>query len=116
MIMGPTNPPMLAVQLMKPTAVAAAEFARNEVGRAQNDGRYAVVPNPISVNTTMSGAFECGARNHALSASAAVNCGMAKCQRRSRVRSEFQPSRSIPIRPATNRSEEHTSELQSPMY
>src|SRR5437660_923777 len=86
MILGPTNPPMLAVQLMNPTAAAAAELVRNAEGNAQNDGRYAVVPNPISVNTTMSNAFECGARNHALSASAAVNCGMAKCQRRSRAR------------------------------
>src|SRR5580704_6214519 len=79
MILGPKNPPMLAVQLMNPTAAAAAELARNAEGRAQNDGRYATVPNPISVNTKMSSAFECGARNHALSASAAVNCGMAKC-------------------------------------
>src|SRR6267143_3656131 len=102
MILGPTNPPMLAVQLMNPTAAAAAELVRNPEGNAQNDGRYAVVPNPISVNTTMSNAFECGAKNHALSATAAVNCGMAKCQRRSRVRSEFQPSTSIPMRPATN--------------
>ena len=96
MIFGP-NPPMLAVQLMNPTAAAAAEALRNADGSAQNDGRYETVPKPISVNTTMSSAFECGRKNHALSASAAVNCGMAKCQRRSRVRSEFQPSSSIPI-------------------
>src|SRR5437764_13544667 len=54
MILGPTNPPMLAVQLMKPIAAAAAELERNELGSAQNEGRYAVVPNPIKVNTTMS--------------------------------------------------------------
>ena len=30
---------MLAVQLMKPTAAAAAELVRNEDGSAQNDGR-----------------------------------------------------------------------------
>src|SRR6202049_3313764 len=65
MILGPKNPPMLAVQLMNPTAAAAAELARNALGSAQNDGRYAVVPNPISVNTTTSSAIECGARNHA---------------------------------------------------
>src|SRR5437016_3281357 len=70
MILGPTNPPMLAVQLMKPTAAAAAELERNELGSAQNEGRYAVVPKPIKVNTTMSSAFECGARSHAPSASA----------------------------------------------
>src|SRR5215472_14706373 len=102
MILGPKNPPMLAVQLMKPTAAAAAELVRNEDGSAQKDGRYATVPKPISVNTTISTLIECGARNHAPNASAAVNCGTAKCQRRSRVRSEFQPSSSIPMRPATN--------------
>src|SRR5439155_18852532 len=46
MILGPKNPPMLAVQLMKPTAAAAAELVRNEDGSAQNDGRYATVPKP----------------------------------------------------------------------
>jgi hypothetical protein len=30
---------MLAVQLMKPTAAAAAELLRNAEGSAQNDGR-----------------------------------------------------------------------------
>ena len=59
---------MLAVQLMKPTAAAAAELVRNEDGSAQNDGRYATVPKPMSVNTTMSSAIECGAKNHALNA------------------------------------------------
>src|SRR5947209_7265011 len=83
MIFGPTNPPMLAVQLMNPTAAAAAERVRNAEGNAQNDGRYATVPKPTSANTTIRSAFECGVRNHAISASAAVNCGMAKCQRRS---------------------------------
>ena len=39
MILGPTNPPMLAVQLMKPTAAAAAELLRNALGSAQNDGK-----------------------------------------------------------------------------
>src|SRR5438445_780424 len=102
MILGPKNPPMLAVQLMKPTAAAPAELVRNAEGNAQNDGRYATVPNPTSVNAMMSSAFECGARNHALNATAAVNCGMAKCQRRSRVRSEFQPRNNIPMSPATN--------------
>ena len=33
MILGPKNPPMLAVQLMKPTAAAAAELVRNEDGQ-----------------------------------------------------------------------------------
>src|SRR5438105_7551307 len=81
MIFGPTNPPMLAVQLMNPTAAAAAELVRNAEGSAQNEGRYATVPNPTSVNTTMSNAFECEKSNQTLSASAAVNCGIAKCQR-----------------------------------
>lgn len=41
MIMGPMNPPMLAVQLMNPTAAAAAaESTRNEVGGDENDSRY----------------------------------------------------------------------------
>src|SRR6266436_7415126 len=53
-IFGPTKPPMLAVQLMKPIAAAAAELVRNAEGKAQNEGRYATVPNPTSVNTTMS--------------------------------------------------------------
>ena len=101
-ILGPTNPPMLAVQLMKPTAAAAAELVRSEEGSAQNDGRYAVVPKPMSENTTTSTTFECGRKNQAASAAAPVSCGTAKCQRRSRVRSEFQPSNSIPMRPATN--------------
>ena len=62
---------MLAVQLMNPTAAAAAELVRKAEGNAQNDGRYATVPNPTNVNTTMSNAFECGRSNQALSASAA---------------------------------------------
>ena len=57
MILGPTKPPILAVQLMNPTAAAAAELVRNDEGSAQNDGRYATVPNPISVSPTMSRAF-----------------------------------------------------------
>ena len=39
MILGPTNPPILAMQLMNPTAAAAAELVRNAEGSAQNDGR-----------------------------------------------------------------------------
>src|SRR5580700_10070749 len=101
-ILGPTNPPMLAVQLMKPTAAAAAEAERNALGSAQNDERKAMVPKAISENTIKSNTFECGKRTHAPSPSAAVNCGTAKCQRRSRVRSEFQPSNSIPIKPMVN--------------
>src|SRR3954466_1406077 len=77
-IFGPTNPPMLAVQLINPTAAAAAELLRNAEGNAQNEGRYATVPNPASVNTVMSSAFECGTKNQTPKASAAVNCGMAK--------------------------------------
>src|SRR5207237_9253670 len=99
MILGPKNPPMLAVQLMKPTAAAPAELVRNAEGNAQNDGRYATVPNPTSVSATMSSAFECGARSHALNATAAVNCGMAKCQRRWEVRSGLQPRKNIPEDP-----------------
>src|SRR5438045_889090 len=93
---------MLAVQLMKPTAAAAAELVRNADGNAQNAGRYDTVPKPMSVNTKMRSAFECGKRNHAASPSAAVNCGTAKCHRRSRMRSEFHPSTNIPINPAIN--------------
>ena len=57
-IVGPKNPPMLAVQLIKPTAAAAAEAVRNAEGIAQNDGRYAIVPNTTSENNTMSRVFE----------------------------------------------------------
>ena len=39
MILGPKKPPMLAVQLMNPTAAAAAELVRNAEGSAQNDGK-----------------------------------------------------------------------------
>src|SRR5438045_7224023 len=88
-ILGPKNPPMLAVQLMKPTAAAAAELVRNADGNAQNAGRYDTVPKPMSVKTKISIAFECGRKNHVASPTAAVNCGAAKCQRRSRLRSEF---------------------------
>ncbi len=42
---------MLAVQLMKPTAAAAAELVKNALGSAQNDGRYAMVPNATNVKT-----------------------------------------------------------------
>src|SRR5207248_2895886 len=100
-IFGPKNPPILAVQLMNPTAAAAAELVSSELGRAQNDGKYAVVPNPTRLNTIKSNAFECGKKNHAPNANAAVNCGIAKCHRRSCVRSELQPTSSIPIRPGT---------------
>jgi hypothetical protein len=73
MIFGPMYPPMLAVQLMKPTAAAAAELVRNDDGSAQKDGKYAIVPKPSTVNTARSSTFECGIKNHALSASAAVS-------------------------------------------
>ena len=73
MIFGPTNPPMLAVQLMKPTAAAAAELVRNAEGNAQNDGRYATVQKPTSVNTAIRSTFECGMKNHTPNASAAVS-------------------------------------------
>src|SRR6202040_1583586 len=72
-IFGPTNPPMLAVQLMNPTAAAAAELVRNAEGNAQNDGKYATVPKPTSVNTAISTTFEWGTKNHTPRASAAVN-------------------------------------------
>ena len=38
-IVGPKNPPMLAVQLIKPTAAAAADAERKELGNAQKDGK-----------------------------------------------------------------------------
>src|SRR5437588_12680462 len=91
---------MLAVQLMNPTAAAAAELVRNALGSAQNDGRYATVPKPSSVNMVMSIRFECGRKNHAINATAAMSWGSAKCQRRSPVRSELEPSSNIPISPA----------------
>ena len=72
-IFGPTNPPMLAVQLMNPTAAAAAELVRNAEGKAQKDGRYATVPKPTSEKTAMSSTFECGMKNQTASASAAVS-------------------------------------------
>src|ERR1051325_2172387 len=93
---------MLAVQLIKPTAVAAAALLRNADGNAQNAGKYETVPKPISVKTKISIAFECGRKNQAASPRAAVNCGAAKCQRRSRLRSEVAPSTNIPINPAIN--------------
>src|SRR6266403_3121548 len=93
---------MLAVQLMKPTAAAAAELVTKADGSAQNAGRYETVPKPMSVNTKIRIAFECGRKNHAARPSAAVNWGAAKCQRRSRVRSEVAPSTNIPINPAIN--------------
>src|SRR3954471_20599586 len=93
---------MLATQLMNPTAAAAADLVRNADGKDQNDGREAIVPNAIRLNTTTSNAFECGRINQVPSATAAVNCGIAKCHRRSPVRSELQPNTSIPIRPAPN--------------
>src|SRR5690349_14588980 len=93
---------MLAVQLMKPTAAAAADLVRNAEGNAQNAGKYDTVPNPISVNARMSSVFERGKINHRLKPSAAVSWGTAKCQRRSRVRSEFHPTTSMPINPAMN--------------
>src|SRR6476646_1037287 len=101
MIFGPKNPPMLATQLMKPTAAAAAERVRNAEGRAQNAGRYATVPNPSSAKTPTRSAFECGTKNHAQSVTAAVNCGITKCQRRSPVRSELEPNHNIPTSAAT---------------
>ncbi len=38
-IFGPKKPPMLAVQLMKPMAAAAAEALKNAEGNAQNAGK-----------------------------------------------------------------------------
>src|SRR5262245_15011793 len=101
-ILGPKYPPMLAVQLMNPTAAAAAELDKNAEGSAQNAGRYAIVPNTPKVNIVTSSAFDCGKTNHRPSARAAVNCGIAKCQRRSPKRSELHPSNSIPTKPAMN--------------
>src|SRR6202045_3237816 len=93
---------MLAVQLIKPTAAAAAELVKNALGSAQNDGRYAMVPNATNVKTMTKSTALCVRQNQAPSAIALVNCGIAKCQRRSRVRSELHPSASIPINPAIN--------------
>src|ERR1700724_3595685 len=93
---------MLAVQLMNPTAAAAAELVKNALGSAQNDGRYAMVPNATNVKTMTKITALCGRKNQAPSAIALVNWGIAKCQRRSRVRSELHPSASIPISPAIN--------------
>jgi hypothetical protein len=53
---------------MKPTAAAAAELVRNEDGSAQNDGRYATVPKPISVNTTISSELTNGVSQQILTA------------------------------------------------
>src|SRR5438445_4637318 len=93
---------MLAVQLIKPTAAAAAELVRNVNGSDNNAGKYETDPNPISVNTLYSNTLECGKANHIVRPSAAVNCGTAKCQRRSRLRSELQPITSMPSSPAMN--------------
>src|SRR5207237_10036230 len=93
---------MLAVQLMKPIAAAAAELVRNADGSAQNAGKYETVPKPISVNTPMSNALECGKTNHIVRPSAAVDCGTSQCQRRSRLRSELQPSTRLPRSPTIN--------------
>src|ERR1700720_2139223 len=101
-ILGPKNPPMLAVQLINPTAAAAAELVKNALGSAQNDGRYAMVPNATNVKTVTNSTVLCDRKNQAPSATALVNCGIAKCQRRSRVRSELHPSTSMPISPAMN--------------
>src|SRR5689334_141465 len=38
-IFGPTNPPMLAVQLMNPTAAAAAALVRNSEGKLKKAGK-----------------------------------------------------------------------------
>src|ERR1051326_7587581 len=102
MIFGPKYPPMLAVQLMNPTAAAAAELDKNAEGNAQNAGRYAIVPNTTRVKTVISSAFECGTTTHSPGARAAVIGGIAKSQRRSPNRSELLPSSRIPINPATN--------------
>ena len=87
---------------MNPTAAAAAELDRNAEGNAQNAGRYEIVPNTTKVNIVTSSAFDCGRTNHRPSARAAVNCGIAKCQRRSPERSELHQSNSIPTKPAVN--------------
>ena len=39
MILGPKNPPILAVQLINPTAAAAPEEDKNRLGSAQKEGR-----------------------------------------------------------------------------
>src|SRR6266436_4728762 len=93
---------MLAVQLMNPTAAAAAELARNALGSAQNDGRYAMVPNATNVKTVTNSTALCGSKNQMPRAIALVNWGIAKCQRRSRNRSELHPSTSMLISPAMN--------------
>src|SRR4051812_48439307 len=100
MFSGQKSPPMLAMQLMKPTAAAAADRVRNADGSAQKAGKYATVPKPSSVKIAINAASECGKKNHAVRASAATNCGITKCQRRSPVRSELQPNHNIPARPA----------------
>src|SRR4051812_6491874 len=95
---------MLAVQLMNPMAAAAAALFRNAEGNAQKAGRYAQVPAATIAKTKMRSALECGNTNQAPSATAAANCGIAKCQRRSLVRSEFQPTNSIATKAAPKMS------------
>src|SRR5262249_52907473 len=56
---------MLAVQLMNPTAAAAAALVRNSEGKVKNAGKYAIVPHPIMLHNATSSALECGRTNQA---------------------------------------------------
>src|SRR5262249_5023919 len=94
--MGPTQPPRLPKELIKPMDAAAADAVRNMLGNDQNAGKYAFNPPIASVNSATVSHSVPFVNGVAAMASAPKKIGTDACQRRSRVRSEFQPTNSCP--------------------
>ena len=98
---GPTQPPRLPNELIRPMLAAAAEAVINRLGRAQNAGKYALTPVMVRVNrATESQRFPL-LNGASARAAAPIRMGNEACQRRSRVRSEFQPIKIWPINEPT---------------
>src|ERR1700719_957679 len=91
---GPANPATLAKEFTMPTAAAAADSLRISVGIAQKDARNAWMTHSLAKSVTNIG-VEDGRVSRPSNAIAAMNCGTAECQRRSRVLSECHPLISI---------------------
>src|SRR5438093_13383596 len=96
---GPRNPPRLPKELMSPIEAAAADSLKNAVGSAQKLGRYASAPAATKQKLKTASTVFSPAATLSPSAVPATSIGTAVCQRRSRVRSDDQPTRSIATSP-----------------
>src|ERR1700744_5988652 len=102
---GPANPSRLPIELTTAMPAAAAAPDRKAVGRVQNTGRQEKMPNPATQKGII---FSVGSSSivEAAIPAAAMNSGIAVCQRRSPAWSERNPHQTIAIVPTAYGSAE----------